>query len=1275
MVNKSTIFFNSVINKKELKKIIEWAFKTHGPRKAAYLVDQLKELGFDYATKSGISISIEDLKVPPAKKSLMDEANRDIFLTDAAVKNGEITEVEKFQKTIFIWNSTSEYLKEELIEFLKKNDPLNSLYIMAFSGARGNISQVRQLIGMRGLMSGPSGQIIEKAIGANFREGLSVTDYIVSSYGARKGLVDTAIKTADSGYLTRRLVEVVQSIIISELDCKTERGIILEVKIFNKNEILPLLQEKAIGRLLAFPIFPLNSNTPIAHKNEQITSLLLEKLINLKVNKIIIRSPLTCECRRSVCQHCYGLNLASDNLVDLGETVGLIAAQSIGEPGTQLTMRTFHTGGIFTSEVKRQARSGQLGYTDFSPQMKTIPFRTKYGQDALLVQEASFMSIINAANEITTIPISSQTVILVKNHTWVQPNDVLFDSIPGVKEKKVGIKEVKYIFARESGKIILEENNSPQKLINENFRKRSKKNYIFWILSGQVFSTPFQIDLKARKFTNVYKHQSIAESKITTNIGGFVYFCREKLMSEVTSLKIQNFTQNLNNFKVFIEKTSCEINNCKLYLSHIHDITIKPENYSNKLISIGSLNNKNYQTKTGGEFYVVDFLEPNRFDNFYNRRVQCGCTIFYVPKTIILTNLNIKSFKFKKESFVEKNMEIFPGYFINISGFINYDVEKQKVKKIIVKPGQRYFLKANEINIKQFSEHVFFAGELLLGKYKVEKLSYLEIGSNKKGTYIQLRPITRYEVTKENSLNYFKQDSFNDGNLKIEDFNLNIESGELVRRDTSIQFISSPVILNYPRISKYHDLIFEFQGPKKKTSWGQIRLGYSEIFVFDTLIPIEVKKNDVRVTINVQNKQFVEPYTIFAALNIVMPGKNFISSIQTKVNRKQSNLILTTPLDFKTVFFDDFTHNYQRNNFLKTSIFFKNRLYLGSSGLIGDDIGNQYKYQLGRPYLFSTGSVIRKLPSDFVKSHDILGQLLYERFKAGDIVQGLPKIEQILEARNPKNEAFLATRPGIINNINYTSNQILISITPSNHFEEYSLIRSSKLLVKQFQFINVGESLTEGPINPHTLIHVYFQYFCSLRTLSMYEAAFQSTKKLQSIIFNSVQAIYKSQGVIISGKHLELVIKQMTNKVSLDYSGETNFLPGDILDLEQAKYINLCIKNNHKLIFRPIILGITKSSLRTDGFLAAASFQETTRVLTQAAMQGKTDWLRGLKENAITGRLIPAGTGFYVNKDLTYNKVFLPKLSSTNKNNLSLKNKLKAKQNKLKKLIRFKSNS
>ncbi|CAN0386598.1 unnamed protein product, partial [Scytosiphon promiscuus] len=275
----------------------------------------------------------------------------------------------------------------------------------------------------------------------------------------------------------------------------------------------------------------------------------------------------------------------------------------------------------------------------------------------------------------------------------------------------------------------------------------------------------------------------------------------------------------------------------------------------------------------------------------------------------------------------------------------------------------------------------------------------------------------------------------------------------------------------------------------------------------------------------------------------------------------------------------------------------------------------------------------------------------------------------------PKTDPLLATIQAFIKSIKYTSNLILISTVPSKSYDYYIASRSERLLVKNYESICVGQPLTEGPLNPHTLLHVYFRYFCSLGTLSIYESAYRSLKKLQTLLLTSVQAIYISQGVIISGKHVELIVREMTHKVYIEYPGKTNFLPGDIIDLDQAQYINLCIKNSNKLGFRPILLGITKSSLKTDGFLAAASFQETTRVLTRAAIQGKTDWLRGLKENAITGRLIPAGTGFYANQDITFNKVLLPEKLITKKDNLSLKKQLKTKQTKLKKLIKFKYNN
>ena len=1277
MAKRSNIFSNNTINKKELKKIIEWAFKNYGQRKAAYFVDQLKEMGFEYATKSGISIGIEDLRIPPVKIDLMRKASLEAFLTEVQAKNGEITEVERFQRIIYIWNTTSEELKERLIEFFKKTDPLNSVYIMAFSGARGNISQVRQLVGMRGLMSDPSGRIIDRAIGTNFREGLSITDYIISSYGARKGLVDTAIKTADSGYLTRRLVEVAQNIIISELDCKTERGVFLQegIKEEDDKEFLPL-RELLNGRVLATSIFKPGTKELIARRNQQVTTSLVENLIKSNVKKVLVRSPLTCECRRAVCQHCYGWNLALGNLVELGETVGLIAAQSIGEPGTQLTMRTFHTGGVFTSELIRQGRVNYSGYLDFMSELKLRPYRTQYGQNALLSENKSWVGIINYDNKIVRLPIPEDTIIFSENHTSISANQVLLEAAPKMKEMTLGEKEIKYVNARHPGKLVLAKNGCPQDYRKQNiaeFRKRGKNNYSFWVLSGEVLATAFDTIVRARLLEKIYKDQSIAQSKIVTTIGGFISFSRNKLTKELLGVKTQNYTNDSRIFKVFIETNHIEILSCKIYLSHIHQIKLKPQLINKQFFSFGSLCDKRYKTKTGGSFYMSNLYKPRLLGKKVNSKLKSGSTIFYLPEATIQTASKKKDFKFKNGSYVKKHDEIFPDYFISINGFINFEIE-EPTKSISIKPGERYKLDKELKFYKNLNEQIYYPGELVLDSFSVRVLSYIELESNNNETFLYIRPITRYEFTNEQPLPLVDSNCFSPLTLITEDFKIQILSGQQVKIDKPIQFIDAPLIIDYSLDLDDTELLFEFKKPDKKNSYGQISFIYSQLFLFDKLIPKEIKKTDVEISLLVEDKQFTDPYTIIGAFDTLSPFNNIISSIKKKSNKTRSEILLTTKSDYREIFLDSFNHDYEQNKFFRTSKIFNNDILIREDGLVTEVNGNKLVLHLGQSYFFSTGALVRKIPGDYIKRQETLGQLVFERLITGDIVQGLPKINNILEARKPKIESLLSTKPGFINSIRYTPAFIEITTKPSLKKNYYKTSRSQRLLVRKYESVSVGQPLTQGSLNPHTLLHVYFRYFCSLGILSTYESAYRSLKKLQGLLLNSVQAIYVSQGVIISGKHVELIVREMTQKVYIEDPGKTSFLPGDIIDLDQAQYINLCLKNTNQLRFRPILLGITKSSLKTDSFLAAASFQETTRVLTRAAIQGKTDWLRGLKENAITGRLIPAGTGFYINKDITFNKVLLPEKSIKEENNLSLKTQLKLKESKLKKLIRFKYN-
>ena len=304
---KKYTFQNTLVSKKQLKQILSWTFTNYGSVQGSFLADELKYLGFKYSTKAGISISIEDLRIPPIKNVMLEKSTNEILKTEKTCLKGDITEVERFQKVIDTWNITSETLKDEVVSYFRNYDPLNSVYMMAFSGARGNLSQVRQLVGMRGLMSDPSGEIMDLPIKQNFREGLTITDYLMSGYGARKGIVDTALKTANSGYLTRRLIDVAQDIIIREKDCLTNRSILF-VNIEKDATMIRSLYDRILGRIINKNIYNPLTNDILVEQGTCITPAIIKLLKQHKITKILVRSPLTCELNRSICQKCYGWN-------------------------------------------------------------------------------------------------------------------------------------------------------------------------------------------------------------------------------------------------------------------------------------------------------------------------------------------------------------------------------------------------------------------------------------------------------------------------------------------------------------------------------------------------------------------------------------------------------------------------------------------------------------------------------------------------------------------------------------------------------------------------------------------------------------------------------------------------------------------------------------------------------------------------------------------------------------------------------------------------------
>ena len=532
---KNYTYQNTLVSKKQLKQILAWSFNKYGSVQACFLADELKYLGFKYATQAGISISIEDLRVPYIKNSMLVKANKEITNAEKISLKGQITDIEKFQKIIETWNITSESLKDEVVSYFKKYDPLNSVYMMAFSGARGNLSQVRQLVGMRGLMSDPSGQIMNLPIKKNFREGLTITDYLMSGYGARKGIVDTALKTANSGYLTRRLIDVAQDIIIREKDCLTPYSFLFS-NLVRKNDSNNSFSNQLLGRLVNKRIYDRETKKLIADINTQITPNLIRTFKEKNINNVYIRSPLTCGLYRSICQKCYGWNLAKENIVDLGEAVGIIAGQSIGEPGTQLTMRTFHTGGIFTSAASQQLISPINGIVEFSKFLKTSTVRTNRGENVLLTENSGFLTILSDNQSSFQIELPRNTILFIKNNQYIKTNTIVGQLAGSLKQT---LTETKLLLSNMSGEVFMPRIN----------RKGNSTtiNKLLWLLSGQVYQAPKNSFLNFYNDYKINKNNYIFRSKILNLEPGYIQIFNTSTSPFQQTIKIVNISQIFQN--------------------------------------------------------------------------------------------------------------------------------------------------------------------------------------------------------------------------------------------------------------------------------------------------------------------------------------------------------------------------------------------------------------------------------------------------------------------------------------------------------------------------------------------------------------------------------------------------------------------------------------------------------------------------------------------------------------------------------------------------------
>jgi DNA-directed RNA polymerase subunit beta' len=428
-------YANKLMTKKEVTKLIDSVYRQSGHRETVMFLDKIKDAGFTYATRAGVSICIDNMHIPSKKEELIGKAQKEVNEIERQYAEGLITNGERYNKVIDIWAHVTEQVAGEMMKELgaggdpNKDEAFNPIFMMADSGARGSSQQIRQLGGMRGLMAKPSGEIIETPITANFREGLTVLQYFISTHGARKGLADTALKTANSGYLTRRLVDIAQDVIISEIDCGTTDGIFVSALV-EGGEIIQPIEERILGRLAAEDIRDPVTGEVIVSFNEEITEERTKDVVEAAVDRVKIRSVLTCQSRRGVCRACYGRDLARGRLVEKGEPVGVIAAQSIGEPGTQLTMRTFHIGGTASKVVEQTVleakHAGRMKFMSFDAKKNAdlhnggIAVRNKENEWVVMNRNAKIAIVDENGREREKYPVVYGAKIKIKDGDRVE---------------------------------------------------------------------------------------------------------------------------------------------------------------------------------------------------------------------------------------------------------------------------------------------------------------------------------------------------------------------------------------------------------------------------------------------------------------------------------------------------------------------------------------------------------------------------------------------------------------------------------------------------------------------------------------------------------------------------------------------------------------------------------------------------------------------------------------------------------------------------------------
>ncbi len=1262
--------------------------------------------------------------------------------------------IEKLRQSIEAWYATSECSKREMNPSFKIIDSLNPVHMMSFSGARGTISQVHQLLGMRGLMSDPRGQVIDLPIRRNLREGLSLTEYIISCYGARKGVVDTAVRTSDAGYLTRRPVEVVQHIAVRKKDCETVRSIAFpNIGKQTRGFIGRMSHQGLVGRVLADHVYW--EARCVATRNQDISDGVASNLV-ASLQPIHVRSPLTCRSIFRICQLCYGWSLAHYDLVELGEAVGIIAGQSIGEPGTQLTLRTFHTGGVFTGDIAEYVRIPFNGLIN-SDENLVHPTRTRHGHPAWMCQN-DLPLIIDSYGDTHDSVIPAQSLLMIRNGQYVESQQIIAE----VRAREFPPKEriQKPIYPSSKGEIHWSKFVWQVRDSICNISRLVREASHIWILSGSSsnFDGNFffhkdqdRVGIEPHPIGKRHNHpEKIVETKtVANNCIGFQKGIQEfgadpKCFSNWSKRPKSNYIlSNIGVERPEVGKSvSLLFERPQIKFNGLHFVNINAQ--LNHVLDKGYISatyeNFEYQTTVSGVIkYGTIEIEPiNRksLDFAGETEIKSSCSFysieklgnfFSIPKKVLVTHKPPSSILVTNQASVEESAWITSNVTAKAGGLSRLIETSADATTRKILPGSIYNPKKLANLLRRYNK-LIAPGNMLFDEIKVKNWVYLKplMFCGKRKTSVLATPVIEYDVS---SKSFAQVPSGFDKpktqrRAKAETLSViccrNGEKFEVINH-TAIQLIRTCLMIEWerylhetlPEKRNYLSLInvkishllntflqvnpmistptrrkvgvnqlFQESTPPSKSSTAQIdtsnscpdsvvnykstiHLAPESAASFLILSPLNFSRNYsfagssesgyekeiaeyfhraklggsgfVRIRGNEKtislNSEYKSISKIFANPNIEGEWVNTRKTSYNFGQRKAEQvglvgtsrsifcLSITPHFSLKAFSSKKCFANYSTDNLAHRKVYlfdekelllkcpgnplskkklldkplylppkvFSREIMLVSLGLLisegrylykdcacmksGQVIALHQNYSLvrtGKPLLVTRGANPHKISGDIIEEGDTLITLPYDRLKSGDITQGLPKVEQLLESRS------IASIPAGIEDL----------------FERWC--RSITKLI--------------GNAWSHLL------------------SAGRSLEHCQLVLIDQIREVYESQGVQICDKHLEIIVCQLTSRVVTSEDGVTNvFLPGELVELSQAERMNRVLKRS--IFYEPIVLGMTKASLNTTSFLAEASFQETTRVLAKAALRGRIDWLKGLKENVVLGDAVPVGTG------------------------------------------------